>query len=83
MLQTIATRLSQLRQEKKLSKKKLAEMAGIDYGAYIHYERADRYVPVYALDLLCKTLGTTPNVLMGYDDIDEGERDESNDRIAQ
>lgn len=82
-MQIISSRLRQLRKSKKLTMKKLAEIAGIDYGAYTHYERGDRSMLACTLDLLCKALDTTPNVLMGYDDLDEGEQDESNDRIAQ
>ena len=69
MINKLAQRLSALRTAQGLTRKGLADKAGIDYGAYNHYEHADRYMPVYAWDALCKALGTTPNVLMGYEDI--------------
>lgn len=63
----LSVRLRALREACGLTKKALADAAGICIGAYNHYEKGDRCMPVYALDRLCKALGTTPNELMGYE----------------
>lgn len=61
----IMERLKELRMERKLSQKYVAEQLGISTRAYSHYEQGDRDVPIALLKELCKFFDVSADYLIG------------------
>jgi transcriptional regulator with XRE-family HTH domain len=62
----MALRLKELRTDKKLSQQKLADDAGISRVSVGYHERGDISPTARELESYCRSLGCTPNELLGW-----------------
>lgn len=59
--------LKELRKEKGLSQKEVADAIGVTRGAYGNYEQGTREPSIDILIKICKFFNTTPNYLLGFE----------------
>ena len=64
----MSSRLKELRIERKMSQKQVAEYLGISTRAYSHYELGDREPSVSLLIKLCELFEVTADYLIGRTD---------------
>ena len=69
-MSTVGERIKQLRMELGLSADELAEKVGKNRATIFRYESGDiENMSIEVISLLSKALGTTPDVLMGWDNL--------------
>lgn len=79
---TIGERIKKLREEKGMSVDKLAELIGKNRATIYRYESNDiEKLPTSVLEPLCKTLGTTPAYLMGWETGEETSEEDTSTNI--
>ena len=67
----VGDRIKELRKEKGISVDKLAELIGKDRATVYRYESQDiEKMPTSVLEPLAKALGTTPAILMGWEQVE-------------
>ena len=59
--------LKELRKEKGLSQKDVADAIGVTRGAYANYEQGTREPSLDILIKICRFFNTTPNYLLGFE----------------
>ena len=65
----LGKRLKELREEKGLTQKKLAEDLGLNPVTYLHYEKAQREPPLAVLAEMAEYFGVSTDFLIGIKDI--------------
>ncbi len=63
--------LIELRIEKGLSQKDVSDLLGTHHSQITHWETGNRTPSIKNLKKLCTALDTTPNVLIGYESLDD------------
>lgn len=61
-------RLKELRFERNLTQKQIADMLGISIRAYSHYETGDREPPIALIKQICKLFEVSADYLLGLCD---------------
>ena len=68
MKTNLGQRLKELREEKGLTQKQLAEKLGINSVTYLHYEKEQREPPLSLLADIAKFYGVSVDYLLGLSD---------------
>ena len=61
-------KLKELRKEKGLTQKQVAQAIRITSSAYANYEQGTREPSIDIIIKICKFFGTTPNYLLGFEE---------------
>ena len=64
----LGERLKELREERKLTQKQLAQLLGLHCVTYLHYEKAQREPPLAVLASMAKFFDVTTDYLLGLTD---------------
>lgn len=64
----LGERLKELREDKNLTQKQIAEKLNINSVTYLHYEKSQREPPLSLLCDMAKFYGVTVDYLLGFED---------------
>lgn len=67
-MRTFGTKLKELRNEKGLTQKEVANMLGIHNVTYLHYEKDEREPPLKILAEMANLFGASTDYLLGLTD---------------
>lgn len=70
----IGKRLKKLREDKRISQEEVANILGIKKITYFKYESGEINIPIPKLIELARYFETTPNYLLGFDEIEFEEK---------
>ena len=74
MRSMIGDKMREVLKNKKISQTKASEMMGIEQARFNHWILNKRKPDYEQIAQFCKTFGTTPNYLMGFDEISEQDK---------
>ena len=75
----IGEKLKELRKEKGLTQMELANILGIKKITYFKYESGEINIPIPKLIEIARYFETTPNYLLGFDEIEIQEKNKKNE----
>lgn len=75
----IGKRLKKIRENRKISQEKVASFLGIKKITYFKYESGEINIPIPKLIEIARYFETTPNYLLGFDEIETQERNKKNE----
>lgn len=70
----IGKRLKKLREDKRISQEEVANILGVKKITYFKYESGEINIPIPKLIELARYFETTPNYLLGFDEIEFEEK---------
>lgn len=75
----IGKRLKKIRENRKISQEEIASFLGIKKITYFKYESGEINVPIPKLIEIARYFETTPNYLLGFDEIKIQEKNKKNE----
>lgn len=75
----IGKRLKKIRENRKISQEEIANVLGIKKITYFKYESGEINIPIPKLIELARYFETTPNYLLGFNEIEIQERNRRNE----
>lgn len=75
----IGKRLKKIRENRKISQEEVASFLGIKKITYFKYESGEINIPIPKLIEIARYFETTPNYLLGFDEIEIQEKNKKNE----